>query len=428
MDARFLTKLTKKDLIVQLNELLPVWLKTESELATSDRSDNDDPNIELTKTLLRDYDARRAEAIALHQRVHPLQLLRVLIERGHFARASETLEELKGELTAEDSAASVEIYLEEARLLGHRGEWSRAAEICEKAIRLEPPTVTLMALLQVRSLAHFELGEFEKALSDIESLECLSKLFPKAASLLYSRITRIKILVRTRAKPRAERELKNLWENIQPTPDSVLSLLRLEIDLRRLEGRDYGDLARACLWLSEKMGEALYSALARLDSYFLRPSLTERKSLESVFFEFPKVQRILEEVEGTSSFVSTTSQSIREFRTKSKAAPQTREREPHFELLILPKAQILVSEKEGKLHFRKLKKRKQLFVAAENLSEGPISKERFFAKQWGKSRYVPLLHDGLIRTLVCRLRKEMRVDILSENGSLRTEGVLLVRF
>jgi hypothetical protein len=412
-----------------IHNLIETWIQTETQLSQNRDSPeihHADPDYKLTRALLKDFDFKKAEALVLHSKPHPLQTLRTMIQRGNFKEASHVLLKLKGAINKSDSLPLVELCLEEARLTYHNANYIHCIEICDEALQLDPPSITLMSFLQVRSACHFELGEFEKSLSDVDTLESLSRIFPTAPVLIYGRVTRAKILARTRGLTVGQRELMTLWKKTDHNADTLLTLLRAEIDLRRLEQKSFFELAVACYWLAEKMGDRFFSALAFLDYYYSKKHSqrgSDQRMLESFTSEFPKIKQMRNEIEHGSNTQSTTT------KTMNEAHPSHDQDWPLFDFnrLLIPKVELIAQVHESAVEIKYLPRRKQLFDAVCSLSLGDVHKENFFAMQWGKLRYVPFLHDGLIRTLICRIRKEMNLNIKSEDGILHMEDVHVVR-
>lgn len=412
----------------QLHHLVNRWLQTESDIAVSgipSRNRPQDPDEALTVALLQDRDAKKAEAIAIHSQTHPIQILRTLIQRGHIDEARPLLEKIRSNIPSSESLAIIELLHEEARILGLNGEYSRALEICNETIKLNPPSVTLIALLQIRAFLFFELGEFKRSLSDVDMMESLARLFPHAPTLLYGRILAIKAMARLRGVSVARLETNRLWTNTSHNADSVLTLLRLEIDLRRLEQKDVDDLALATHRIAEKMGDRLYSGWAFLDFYLSKNENSreqDQSHLTSILSEFSSIQNFWDNLENPGHQKSTTLKTI--------LAHKPRHRNPwpdfDFQEIVLSGKDLIVRLSGDFVSVVPLPRRKQLFKAVHHIIPGELTKSEFFAKQWGRCRYVPRLHDGLIRTLICRIRKEMGLRIGSRDGVLKMEPTLLI--
>src|SRR4051794_6705418 len=97
------------------------------------------------------------------QSPHALPMLRTLLGKGWVDEARSLIEKLRPQTADQIRASVAEVCLEEARLATHQAEWSRAVEICDCAVGLQPASLTQMALLQIRAVALFERGDFAKA-------------------------------------------------------------------------------------------------------------------------------------------------------------------------------------------------------------------------------------------------------------------------
>ncbi len=175
--------------------------------------------------------------------------------------------------------------------------------------------------------------------------------------------------------------------------NSVQALLRLEVDLARLEGRPHFREALASLVLAQKMGETMYEALALLDCSWAGSGSTRdflAGQVQSVRSRFSRGGRLAEEVEGLEP-ASSTGLAAREFLRKRSAGPgsssaQSRPSEveitdlvqvSQFQGILLVEQSLLIYLRSGELRW--LHGQDQLVRALRVLGEeGPRGKEEFF--------------------------------------------------
>jgi tetratricopeptide (TPR) repeat protein len=147
--------------------------------------------------------------------------------------------------------------------------WSETIEKATRALSFNAPPVTQLALFQLRANAHFELGDFSRASSDVEEAIQLGSLYPYAVSLLYVRTLKVRILARDRGVDAAQESLNEILRerNLLKTLDLdlLLTFLRVQIDLNRLSNRSIERESLACYLLSDAIGDKLYAALAEFD-------------------------------------------------------------------------------------------------------------------------------------------------------------------
>jgi hypothetical protein len=68
----------------------------------------------------------------------------------------------------------------------------------------------------------------------------------------------------------------------------------------------------------------------------------------------------------------------------------------------------------------------QFTLALRALSQGPITKDQFFKSVWGDQKFVPALHDPVIRRLLYRLRKQSGLSLTMARSRITLNDLLAV--
>lgn len=381
-------------------------------------------DVEAFRVRVENSDLRHAEALAqTSPEMDDFQKIRTLLRRGDLSGAQSLLENLAA--FAENSETFVEIYLEQTRLAAFEARWDLALHISQQALALQPTGVSRMALHQVRALAFFELADFAKAQREVDLATSLTKLFPKGGLALYVEATQIKILIHQNQLPMAAQKLTRAWKQLIASSDlnadNVLTLLRVELELRRFEGKSYETLAFATWFFAQAIGDQLYADLAALDLYFLDPREDSawRQEIGFALERYERIRKIFAEA-STIPLTSSAKSLIKQNRKVSVRASDAEKFDQVFLLhhgLVFDKASL------------KVKKRAltgQMKNALTVLSRGPFTKEAFFRHLWGDQKFVFDLHDTVIRSLLHRLRKSMAVDVRTQELLIEVRGTLLV--
>ena len=363
---------------------------------------------------------RKAEVLAFCGTVTPLLKIRALITRGKLADADRFL--LQAQSESSDPLERVELLLEAARLASFRGDYLSASLKASTALELQPSPTSALTLLQVRSLALYELGDWAGALADLEFAESFASVLPKAESGFYARILQTKVVARAHGLSEARKLFGKLWSNQDWSLDSLLSLTRLAIDLQRLDGKAAPELAIACYQLSRQLGDQLYSALALIDlHYSVGDSERARIAplLEPAKKEFSRVQALCDEAEGKSELMTTSGHALRLQQADSVGGAINIESDGIFfsqsKRLLLFKEAESVREVGGKMS--------QALVALSY--ETPISKAAFFSALWGRQKYSPRLHDNLIWNLLSRMKKDFKITASIESDQISMGNPIL---
>jgi tetratricopeptide (TPR) repeat protein len=234
--------------------------------------------------------------ITLTERVHPFLRARAFIMRGKLKPAADT-----------------EIQLEEASTANAQADWSQAAELATRALANKPSAVSTLTLYQIRSLALFEQGRFSESLADLESAESLCEIFPKSSAGFYARVLKAKVLARTRDLSLGRSLLNTLWKQEDLNSESLLALLRAEIDLRRLERKPLLDLCIYSYHVAQHLGDLLYLNLALVDIYYSalwEDRISLKASIEQGKSSYVRIQKLCDEIQSEYPF-STTAQTIK---------------------------------------------------------------------------------------------------------------------
>lgn len=384
---------------------------------------------------VKGWDTRRALALsAVHQSEAPLSYVRSLLQRGNLESARTALESLI-EDEKNNSLERSQILFEKARLAFFESDWAGVIDSVGQSLSAGAPPVTQLALFQLRANAYFEMGQFQKASSDVEEAEQLGTLFPHAVSLLYVRTLKARIFGRDRGVRPAlvflEQLLRERMDQNKVDLDLLLTFLRVQIDLKRLALLPSVPESIACFMISDAIGDKLYCGLAELDYYVnFSASSRELRSLSaSLKGRFLRVDHLLNEIDAIGSTSSVTGLSIHGALGKLDAGPMENAHGPQEDsfkqtVLILKKFGIVSDLEKSKVHC--YAPDHQILQALLAISEGPLSKKEFFARLWGRQLYSPRLHDGLISSLVHRIKKETSIRIHVRDGQIEAQKSFLV--
>ena len=375
-------------------------------------------NQELYIFQVHQWNARKSEAIALTEKVHSLLKARSFIMRGKLNSASTILKTLR-ENSGEDLEPT-EILLEEARVANAHGEWSLAVKLATDAIDSGPSAVSALTLYQIRALALFEQGNFSSALRDLENAESLCEIFPKSSAGFYARVSKARLLARTRGLETGRIALDALWKEEQLDNDLVLTLLRAEIDIRRLEKRRTLECSAYSYHVAHRLGDLLYSNLALVDIYYSvsqEDRVSIQTSIQQAKSEFIRIQKLCDEIESESP-ASTTAQTIRRYAERS----ETLGRYSQVDLKNGATA-FLIPESSNLFHFElnrvfKIEYGKVGDALLLLIRNSRIKKSDFFSHLWGAQKYSPRLHDNLIWNLLTRMRKSLSIDLTVEDETV----------
>ena len=392
-----------------------------------------DHNTQIYLARTAENNARKAEALLYTEPADPFQELRTLLSRGQFEDAEKKLAELNSSLDATAVHSRVELYLDQSRLAAYRNDWIKSLELCNEGLALNPTVVTRMTLLQVRSLALFELGQFAGARKDIDLISSLATLFPATPNAFYAGVLKARIAARTGGVQAGFAQLMPLRKHLQQATsggrDLLLTLLRTEIDLLRLNDQNITAHAVACFVLAEQMGDELYAGLAFLDLY-LSVSLEFRKALEGTLkvysSRFEKLRSLLNEVE-TGIPGSTSSKTIKmavaiaaspDFLSQAAlTAPQ------QIKSLVLLSAHQVIELDPFRI--RTTEFQEKAMAVLQIMKAEPILKAELMKRVWNV-KYSSHLHDSVLRTTFTRLRKTTGATIRSAEGKVTLEGVLIL--
>ena len=386
-----------------------------------------DPNSQAYLAHFRDWDARKAEAVIVQKPVDPLLYLRALIFRGSLEEARTLHASLQKESLTQTTM--VELLLEEARISAFDGEWASSLRLINTAMLMEPSPVTRLTLFQMRSLAYFELGDFRNSLRDLDTLDSLGTTFSNALTVTYGKILRARIMARSISEDRCEHLLRELWTTIKMRPgfsiDTLLTILRAEIDIRRFFGKQHSDLAFASWLVADSIGDKLYEALGRLD-YYCSLSVENRGVVKNEVTQdalsFRRVNALFYQMSDISTVTSTTAQGLNEFWRLQHSSND------EVSLQFSNYTAIFFRECIFTLHpFKaiKLSKYKQICLALRCLKTRP-SRAEFFKVVWGSQKYAPHLHDGLIAALCYRIKKISGVTVKNENSEMKLLDTLVL--
>ncbi len=373
---------------------------------------------------------RLAEAILAEQPTKDvLQYVRTHIARGRFEEARALISAVLAEYT--DAALApirADLTLELSRIEYQNGNWALAIEAATHGLLdndLRP--VIRITLLQIRAAAFFEMQNWGSALQDIDSIYSLKLLYPGAQAAFYADVLRIKIIARLHTVARAREELQGLWlrsirGDINLNFDAILTLLRLEIDLKRLNHEPYSVLAHACLMIADQMGDALYAALAWVDIAYaedLQLRDAAITNLAPLREKFKRIDAIINEIE-TRAARSEYSRNVLKYQIKKMKGSHSYGQfqslfilNPDIKITFLPNAVALT-----RLQGQTKNILKQLFQSKQG-------KEALFKNIWNLD-FKAERHDIILRNALMRARKQTGLEITSKEGSIELKRGLII--
>jgi len=366
----------------------------------------------------------------------PLQTVRAQLMRGKLAEAETHIKDISRQFES-DSVLKTEFLLEQSRLFYQQSKWIESLRAVNEALLLAPTPVTSLSLLQVRSACWFELGEFKKALSDVELILSQRSYYPFAVAVFYAQTLLIKLLARTGEAQSSSEKLSALWNSLLSESkinlDQLLTLLRLELDLKRLKLETTSQEALACLRVSQIIGDRLYEGLAILDLNVCGVKEVEtqfKPKLDSSIHEFSRVKNLWAEVMSNSTEGSSISGiEIQSYLKQEKINISLNQSDcsslDSINSLVLTKFNYVIHlDSLDCIDFRRHPQAQKFLKAFCNGSS--FSKEEMFKTVWDIGRFVPHLHEEALRSLVRRVRRDLKIQVLSEADNLVLKNSLVI--
>jgi hypothetical protein len=395
-------------------------------------------DVDVFKSRSLDFDHRKAEALCLSRPTDILQSLRTLIARGFIAEAHQQLNQFLARQP--ELEHDPEWKLELARLFAFANDWSSCTREATQLLALNPAPLTRMTALQTRSIAYYELQNWDLCRRDLDQILSLGRLYPVAQAVYYAEILAVRLFAATGELARAKQRLKMLWEReiqaMRLDKDRALTLLRAEADLSRYEGQSPRTALLACHWLAEFIGDDQYAALARLDLFC---DGDRSANLESRIREdrvtFPRVSSLLGEIESGDPR-STTARSL---AGRLKSTGQAVEcdsaagieigfsaLQSEYQALLIPERKLLITFAPFAVHtVRKLTRPYQALCEIVR-GRQQLIKETFFRLLFGPQKYVARIHDHTIHQTLSRIRCQWKIECFVRDGAIAAPSVLLV--
>lgn len=409
------------------------WMTTYLRLATGDAKDaapTDDPALACLLARVEKSNYRLAEAILTSQGGEKdfLQDIRTRISRGFIEEARREVRAALANLADGDAEEfRGELLFEMARIEYQSGNWAESVGYLNQAASLpDLPSITRMSVLQTRAACRYELADWPGTLADVDVVRSLQTLYPRAGTALYAEVLWIKAIARQQGTATAWPHVNELWRRfsearIPRNADALLTLLRLTIDLRRLENQPIADLAHACHRLAEAMGDGLYAALAAVDlaysdSLFLREQA--RSTLLVARARYRRIDVLLREIESAEPDCETARNILAQRIAALDPAPRRLACASESIVLLDPDFRIdLASLDIRPISFQE--KSREILLA---LREGSMEKRDFFRKIW-RVAYKRERHDIVLRNALARTRKQGGIDVASINGVVGMDKV-----
>lgn len=384
--------------------------------------------------LLRQHfaDARAAEALLLSaDHWDPLTAAKTAIARGAYEEAKEHIRLLGA---TEGPYIQPEALLEMARIAFFESEWALGVACASQGLSRQPSLPTRMTLLQVRSSCYFELGAFEAALPDMNSIITIQRLFPNARVGFLSGLTRSKIEAKSVGIAEGRRLLKKSWDEFFATPaflqrDSLVALARAEIFIARLEGQGSLPWAQLALALSIDSGDDLFTALATLDVLVESEQLRFQSddqvhvpaSLTASYNRFSRLRYLFEDISRQEP-QSLSAQILRQHilsRRPSSGASQELPAAIQDSKIYVKSHSLLITRNPFKVE--DLRGNDRINQVIQSLAK-PISKPELFQKIYGR-KFSASLHDSTLRTMLTRIRSTYGLRINSKDRQVGLEDL-----
>lgn len=375
----------------------------------------------------KEQNAKKIHAMTLgveSQSVDPLTEIRAQIFKGNFVRANEIIERAKDQF---DASVLSELLIQEAKLACYEWQWNKSLILINQALQVEKKLLSRMTLFQIRARANYELGLWRDAIQDLELFYSLAEVYPHSPSIIYAKGVHVRILARNLSITMAEQMLEDIWEQELKrviSADSLFTLLRLEIDVRRKQNESYLSRAVACKMIEAATGEGYFESLADIDISFASKELYEKyMSLVRVgAMKYVGIAQLVSEINGSSDskVISSTARSmvLQEGVNKTTAGELDKMLGSKYIYIISRKILFSIDKLQTEtLHAGSLATR-----LIEVLSKGPVRKSEIFSRIWGQ-KYSSKLHDVLLRNLFKRIRSRFNLEIVSVRGVVSMHGV-----
>lgn len=395
---------------------------------TGELPDGDDAESVLYRSQFRSLNLRKEEGMVLaNETCSDLLKSRTLLARGKTTEAEDLLYKIVD--SSKDPVDLVEAKMEVARSKMFKGQWQEAMQITEYCLQSDPPPVSKLALFQMLALCLFELGHFLESRTVLEKALALAEIYPQSTSRIYSNTLSVKLAARLQSIEAAKLGLKQLWvqfrESLFKNPDTLSVLLRLEGDLLRLEQKDYGRFVVASYLYEKLSGDQVYQALALVDLIpFVDKADREvlEKELGLASQQLPRIQTLVAELQNREISPSTTAQDILNYQARDVEVVRMTDLSQQIQFYFHRQEQLLIRHDSQEVI--DLSGKQKLVQFLNTLSIKPTPKVELFKRIWGSQKYVPHLHNGLIRALVHRARKELGVQVETSEEGLALNGVL----
>jgi hypothetical protein len=406
-------------------------IEAEIELASRGQLDSELASLDelapLQERILR-KNFKKAEALSLsdprlHENLNPLEKIRIQLVRGHCEEARELIDQ-----ESKSSSVDPELLLEKARLESYSGRWNESLEFCNELLNASPVGLTRMTALQVRANVFCELGYYAQASSDLEKIDSLSLLFPFAQAVFYGRLLKAKLgILCNKEAPEVSQLLAALHSKDKKLDlDSTLSLCRLkfvqEVCGEGLHSIIYSHCARD---LARALGDPLYQELAELEIFLAsrrqKTNVVQELQKFSESSRFARIQNLVQELRdlisgpsGATVPPSTTAKLLfKLWNSQNDLAPAPEQ----IEAIVVLNRQVTIRVSGGAL--QTFTGPQQLFKAAALLAPGPMHKDEFYCQLWNEKSYFMEQHDPKIRLVLCKLRKKLGLNVISEEKKIR---------
>ena len=349
---------------------------------------------------------------------HSIQfLLQDYIDKGLFEKAEETIQSINwSDINENKKAALLSLKL---RNLAVQGRWEEAVMECSQIMSQGPVAHLRLTALNLRAICLYELGDFKAARRDIEAIYDFSYLYPHCEEWISARCLEAKIFGLEKKFPRAEFLLKETINELRKTEkltvDHLLNFMRTNLELRRQQGQDYRQVAKACYHMARSLNDKFYQDWARIELNLLDGGDSAISSTT-----FPVFERFANSSNDTDRPLTT---GLQWKKVKPTADVSDSDLQVSPERIIFSKWSIVLDLTTNKLEYIKFTKRTQSILHA--ISCGNNEKSQLFKHAWEMKTYRPHLHNQIIYVSVGRIRNELGINLRINDNHANVEGSLI---
>lgn len=368
---------------------------------------------------------RRAEAFHLEHETLAIEQIRTLISRNRLDFAEKWIQTS----LAQNPPTEEKIYLllEMARVKNAQARWADAVAFAIQAIQAGAKSQGLLTLFQILSIAQFEQGQLSAARQSLSQALSLAEIYPKGLAVLYAKTLEIKIRARLYGVESIIIPFRRLWEEtLEAHPgslDAILTMVRVQADLKRLQEKDFTAEALAAYFISREMGDDLYELLA-LSELLHSPIDAVATSARMLLPEarIKEHSRISDLLNPKSS--SETAKNLRSFIQKTNDTVSVRSHVlSHADALYITGVEVMVQLKTRE--FTKMDLQPKVRQMLQAISIYRVTEADLFSKIW-KLKYARARHHENLRTTFKRVKQQAGISVKNTGGDAELPGLIVI--